>query len=84
MANFNAYPLPSFPLSGTEQIVLAQNGNTCTAPISAIQVTGGGVGPTPNRPVSPAVGTQYFDTTLGYPIWWAGTQWINGTGYGPV
>ena len=26
------------------------------------------------------VGQQYFDTTLGYPIWWNGTVWKNASG----
>ena len=26
------------------------------------------------------VGLQYFDTTLGYPIWWDGSVWKNSTG----
>lgn len=26
------------------------------------------------------VGYQAFDTTLGYPIWWNGTHWVNASG----
>jgi len=26
------------------------------------------------------VGRQYFDTTLGKPIWWDGTEWVDATG----
>jgi len=41
-------------------------------------------GPTLARP-TPAfpgilVGQQYFDTDLGYPIWWDGSQWIDANG----
>ena len=25
-------------------------------------------------------GTYYFDTTLGKPIWWNGTAWVDATG----
>ena len=25
-------------------------------------------------------GQQFFDTTLGYPIWWNGTKWVNASG----
>ena len=32
------------------------------------------------RPVSPAAGTQYFDTTLNKPVWWSGTAWLNAEG----
>jgi hypothetical protein len=42
-------------------------------------------GTTANRPVSVpraplAIGQYYFDTTLGIPIWWNGTNWINASG----
>ena len=26
------------------------------------------------------IGQQFFDTTLGYPIWWNGTKWVNASG----
>ena len=26
------------------------------------------------------IGQFYFDTTLGYPIWWNGTKWVNASG----
>jgi hypothetical protein len=35
-------------------------------------------GTTANRPaINLSVGQVYFDTTLGSPIWWSGTQWIS-------
>lgn len=38
-------------------------------------------GTTANRPVvNLYTGKPYFDTTLGYPIWWDGTQWVDATG----
>jgi hypothetical protein len=42
-------------------------------------------GITANRPISSAlarlaIGQFYFDTTLGYPIWWNGTVWKNASG----
>ena len=42
-------------------------------------------GITAHRPVSSAqarlaIGQFYFDTTLGYPIWWNGTVWKNASG----
>jgi hypothetical protein len=34
-----------------------------------------------NRPVKGLwIGRQYFDSTLGYPIWYDGTQWVDATG----
>lgn len=38
-------------------------------------------GTTENRPTTNLfVGLQYFDTTLGYPIWWNGSNWVNSSG----
>lgn len=42
-------------------------------------------GPTTDRPLETlqvplAVGQFYFDTTLGYPIWWNGTDWVDASG----
>jgi hypothetical protein len=38
-------------------------------------------GATTARPsTSLAIGQQYFDTTIGRPIWWNGTNWINAAG----
>ncbi|MEE8308044.1 MAG: hypothetical protein V3R81_12315, partial [Gammaproteobacteria bacterium] len=35
---------------------------------------------TANRPVGPALGRRFFDTTLGIPIWFDGTNWVDATG----
>lgn len=42
-------------------------------------------GTTAQRPpaAANALGQTYFDTTLGYPIWWDGGAWIDATG-GPA
>lgn len=32
------------------------------------------------RPTSSVVGQSYFDTTLGRPIWWDGTRFVDATG----
>ena len=37
-------------------------------------------GPTTARPALPLLGQTFFDTTLGIPIWWDGTQWDNASG----
>lgn len=38
-------------------------------------------GTTAARPAAPAfVGQPYFDTTLGYPVWWNGATWVNASG----
>lgn len=33
-------------------------------------------GVTGSRPRSSILGQFYFDTTLGYPVWWNGTTWV--------
>jgi len=38
-------------------------------------------GTTANRPaVGETIGQMYFDTTLGIPIWYNGTKWVNSSG----
>ena len=38
-------------------------------------------GTTVNRPTKKLqIGQFYFDTTLGYPIWYNGTKWVNASG----
>ena len=37
-------------------------------------------GATAQRPTAPGTGFQYFDTDLGYPIWYDSTQWVDATG----
>jgi hypothetical protein len=38
-------------------------------------------GTTANRPTqSLQIGQFYFDTTLGYPIWYDGTDWVDSSG----
>ena len=37
-------------------------------------------GVTGSRPGSPVTGQRYFDTTLGLPIWYDGTNWIDAAG----
>ena len=37
-------------------------------------------GDTSSRPSSPATGEMYFDTDLGYPIWYDGSDWVDSTG----
>jgi hypothetical protein len=39
-----------------------------------------GVGATASRPLKPRLGLSYFDATIGLPIWWNGTAWVNASG----
>jgi hypothetical protein len=37
-------------------------------------------GPTTARPTATFIGQPYFDTTLGFPVWWSGSTWVNSVG----
>lgn len=52
----------------------AGTGNTGWSPV------GQGVGNTSERPATAVTGTQYFDTTLGKPIWRTAGQWVDAAG----
>jgi hypothetical protein len=41
-----------------------------------------GSGPTSTRPIvdSGAIGVRYFDTSLGFNIWWSGLHWVRWDG----
>lgn len=40
-------------------------------------------GPTANRPTMRLwIGRRYFDMTLGKPVWYDGSQWVDATGTG--
>jgi hypothetical protein len=53
--------------SFTQATVNPLNGSTANRPVSNVQT------PLP-------IGQQYFDTTLGIPIYWNGTVWKNASG----
>lgn len=37
-------------------------------------------GVTAARPTNVALGFEFFDTTLGYPVWWDGANWVDAAG----
>jgi hypothetical protein len=37
-------------------------------------------GTTAERPVTPILYQSFFDTTLGKPVWFDGTNWVDGAG----
>jgi len=47
-------------------------------PASVIQTIS--FGTTAGRPLTSQIGFQYFDTTIGKPIWWNGLNWIDSAG----
>lgn len=62
-----------------------------TTPVSAMVSNAAGIlsfaplyvwqnGNTAGRPATPVLGEVYFDTTLGIPIWYNSTDWVDATG----
>lgn len=71
----------SFTLTGTAFSVNYYNVGTDN-PIPYADISKNRIGATENRPTLLACNKtfQYFDTTLGYPIWWTGTAWVDSSG----
>ena len=58
-----------------------QTGDTPTDALQFVNrkyVTLNGI--TANRPIASVLGQHYFDTTLGIPVWWNGTAFVDATG----
>jgi hypothetical protein len=51
-----------------------------TITLASIGVLAGAAGSRPAGLVAGDVGRTYFDTTLGLPIWWSGSAWVNASG----
>jgi hypothetical protein len=62
------------------QIPLSQNLDAIRRSANAIFALFAASGPTSARPTASFVGQPYFDTTLGCPVWWNGTGWVNASG----
>ena len=50
------------------------------AALATYTAAGATHGATADRPTSPDSGAMFFDETLGYPIWYNGTAWVNASG----
>jgi hypothetical protein len=66
-------------LSNALRLYFAQIDNFTQAVVNPLY------GPTADRPVERvqvplSIGSSYYDTTLGIPIWWNGTVWKNASG----
>lgn len=93
VSNFNIktnnYSGISLGINGVQQNKLTtdSSGNLLTKfdidifPNSWFRILTGCNGSSANRPnTNRIIGDIYFDTTLGKPIWWNGTNWIDATG----
>lgn len=73
------YPLGSLEIDGTNGLIYQKTtgagSNTGWQPLQYVRAAGTG-----SRPSNPPVGWCYFDTTLGHPVWWDGSQWVDATG----
>jgi hypothetical protein len=58
-------------------VLIKGSGTSGTSGTSGVNWTGG---ITSNRPVSPVPYQQFFDATLGKPIWWNGSNWVDSVG----
>jgi hypothetical protein len=57
-------------------LTVTASGGGATATITVAPLSGA----TGSRPATPATGTMYLDTTLGLPIWYTGSVWIDAAG----
>jgi len=55
-------------------------GNGTVAGVVGEKGTAAKSGKSDQRPANPAVGTTYFDTTLGKPLWWNADHWVDSDG----
>lgn len=81
VTKFQNVPNNCFVYERANKRILRKSGNDYYDALGNLVVAKSGI--TPSRPTLPnnkEVGTQYFDTTLGKPIWWTGVKWVDSTG----
>lgn len=64
----------------TPQITVDAKGRVTGVTNVATAAANWPVGNTASRPGSPSAGAVYFDTTIGQPIWYSGSNWVNAAG----
>lgn len=74
-------------LSGTDYVhgIQLQSGTwtDVAIPLALLRALVFRGGNTAGRPASPVLYEYYFDTTVGFPIFWNGTIWVNAAGVAP-
>ena len=73
--NSLSYSANSLYLNASNVLTWRFTDTSKTAPIAMIKL-----GNSADRPSSPLAGEMYYDWTVGKPIWWTGTVWIDATG----
>lgn len=87
MADQGSYPLNGRTLASTDTVTGVVTGQTADIPLAVLGAFIGSnaplYGPTANRPIPGFIGTQYFDTTLGFMVWAAQISpaiWVDAAG----
>lgn len=82
--NQGSYPLNGRTLTATDTATGVVSGATADIPLGTLQAMYFPSGPTASRPAAPLIGSSYFDTDLGLPIWVKATSpavvWVNAAG----
>ena len=65
-------------LGDREDVAISQKGMKEQVDLIKARLTFSGA--TESRPESPSAGTCFLDTTIGKPVWWNGSAWIDATG----
>ena len=65
-------------LGDREDVAMSQKGVKEQVDLIKARLTSSGA--TESRPESPSAGTCFLDTTIGKPVWWNGSAWIDATG----
>ena len=55
-------------------------GSFVVQPFSAAALSVPSAGATGSRPLGAALGEMFFDTTVGFPVWWTGALWVDASG----
>ncbi len=80
--SISANPLFSHPykLNVTDDSLELEGANSIPLTELTKNITNQTIGTTAERPASPRPNDMHFDTTLGYPVWYDGTNWVDATG----
>jgi len=64
----------------SQHVIYSNSGGTANDPRKLLSGMGLPFYTTATRPTSIVTGQNIFDTTLGYPVWYNGTNWVNASG----
>lgn len=67
-------------VTGSSDVFIAGNADGIQSQVDELKDTINLFGTTAQRPVAPPDGQMYFDSTLGKPVWFDGTEYVDATG----